>query len=354
LLLVGANAARAATGGGSGRDVPLAAEPWNTGWAFYVDNDALALVNRDQQYTGGFALTLSGRRATAYALSLQPALTAANRLTGFSALGTHGPHLERHAMQLAIAAFTPANIRTSRPIRDDRPYASLLMLGNTQQVANLDDHVVYQSSLILGLLGTNVARDVQNAIHRAGGFRQAKGWDNQISAGGEPTGLYVATRYDTVALHVDQGGPDYQVQTSVGGALGFATEAGIGVAGRWGRIETPWWDFVPDYAEYASLGTPISSRVQGDGSANDLFVWGGLSLRYRLYNALLEGQFRHSEVTFRRDELRSLLAEASLGVTAGLGGGTYLSFVLRARTPELRDVNNGFPLWGGLVLAQVY
>ena len=53
-------------------DAPLGPEPYNTGWSLYIDNDALTLVNRDQQYTGGFALTLSGRRAVEYRWSLDP------------------------------------------------------------------------------------------------------------------------------------------------------------------------------------------------------------------------------------------------------------------------------------------
>jgi len=344
-----------ATGAGGHGEPPLAEEPWNTGWAFYIDNDAFALVSRDQQYTGGFALTLSGRRAAEYTISLQPVLDAIDRTTGFDGLGKGSAHLQRHALHVGVAAFTPKDIAAREPIPDDRPYASLVLLSNTQQTANLADHVVYQSSFVLGLLGTDVAESMQNAIHKSDGFQPARGWDHQISDGGEPTALYVASRYETIAFHVEPGGGDYQLQTSLGASLGFATQIGVGISGRWGRIDTPWWTFVPDYAEYASLGTPVSGRTQGGGlHGNDLFVWGGLGVRYRLYNALLEGQFRHSDVTYGRDQLHSLLAELSVGVTAGVGGGRYLSFLLRARTPELEDAPNALPLWGSIVLMQLY
>ena len=44
----------------------LAYEKYSTGWAFYLDNDALTTGDSDEDYTGGFAVTLSGRRATEY------------------------------------------------------------------------------------------------------------------------------------------------------------------------------------------------------------------------------------------------------------------------------------------------
>lgn len=332
---------------------PLVPEPWDTGWAFYVDNDAL-LIGRDQQYTGGFALTLSGRRAAEYRWSLDPVLGRLNAWSGMGALGAEAPHLQHHGMHIGVAGFTPEDIGETAPIGDDRPYASLLFLSNTRQRVLPRRRVAYQSSLIVGLLGTNVVRQIQNSIHTSFGDRtEARGWDHQISDGGEPTATYVAARYETIAWHQRPGAGDYQVQTSLGATAGFATQAGAGISARWGRFSTPWWAFVPDYAEYISLGTPISGHVAA-GIGDELFVWGGLNLRYSFYNALLEGQFRDSEVTYDRDELRSELAEASLGLTVGIGEGTYVTLAVRARTPELRDADAALPVWGSLVFSRTY
>ncbi len=38
-------------------------EKHNTGWALYLDNDALTTGRRDEDYTGGFTFTFSGARA---------------------------------------------------------------------------------------------------------------------------------------------------------------------------------------------------------------------------------------------------------------------------------------------------
>jgi len=44
-------------------------EKYNSGWLFNLDNDIMA--ERDRDYTGGIAITLSGRRAQEYMLSLE-------------------------------------------------------------------------------------------------------------------------------------------------------------------------------------------------------------------------------------------------------------------------------------------
>src|ERR1700752_2616819 len=42
---------------------PPPEEPYDTGWAFNVDNDMLSPKGADRDYTGGLSLTLSGRGA---------------------------------------------------------------------------------------------------------------------------------------------------------------------------------------------------------------------------------------------------------------------------------------------------
>lgn len=85
---------------------PLVPEPWDTGWAFYIDNDAL-LIGRDQQYTGGFALTLSGRRAAEYWWSLDPLLGRFNTWSGMGGLGLTVGIGEGTYVTFAVRARTP-------------------------------------------------------------------------------------------------------------------------------------------------------------------------------------------------------------------------------------------------------
>lgn len=326
----------------------VGAEPWNTGWAFHIDNDAI-LVGRDRQYTGGFALTLSGRRAAAYPFSLDPLLGIINGWIGIDAL-SEGRDPRRHSIHFGIAAFTPANISASRPLPNARPYASLVLLSNTRQDMVPGERTVFQSSLMIGLLGTGVAQSIQNGFHSIGGRAEARGWDNQISDGGELTAAYFLSRIDTLVYHHERGFGDFQIDRSISASIGFTTGLGVGLGLRWGRFDTPWWSFVPAYTEYISIGTPVSGAIGTVGSERELYVWGALNLRHSFYNALLQGQFRDSAVTYDRDELYLNIAELSLGVTAEIAPDTELTVFLRARTPRIRGVDIPFPAWGGIVL----
>ncbi len=83
-------------------------EPENTGWSFQFDNDVFVGGNKDQDYTGGVAVTLSGNRA----------------------------------------------------------YASLFFLNSTEQAVFPERALSVKSSFTLGLLGLDFADDLQSGIHK--------------------------------------------------------------------------------------------------------------------------------------------------------------------------------------------
>lgn len=333
-------------------DAPMGPEPYNTGWSFYLDNDALTLVNRDQQYTGGFALTLSGHRAVEYPVSIDSALGWLNGLTGFDSLSGARAGTTRHSIEFGVTSFTPDAIEESRPIRDDHPYAGVVFMSNTRQTVLLQERVSYQSTLAVGLLGTDIPKGVQNVFHNFTDSQKPQGWDNQISDGGEPTFNYVVSRQQPHWIDNDHRGLDYDIRSVIGASAGYTTQVMAGINWRWGRIRTPWWGFNPDFAEYINLGTPVARSRDNRAGPKEFFLWGSLQLRQRFYNALLEGQFRDSEVTFDRSELESTLGEASVGVTWGLRNELRVTAALRARTPELEDAEGLDPVWGGLIVSR--
>jgi len=77
-----------------------------------------------------------------------------------------------------------------------------------------------------------------------------------------------------------------------------------------------------------------------------------MSLEYRLYNAFLEGQFKSSEVTYDRDELKELIAEVWLGYTYEFESSLQLSVFLRGRNQEIDLPGLSDPVWGGFIISK--
>lgn len=162
------------------------AEPYNTGWSVYIDNDWFG--GADQNYTAGFAVGLSGRRATEYALSLDPALQTINGWFGLERLFGARVALRHHNISFGLLMFTPQKLSDPAPIFDGRPYACLLFATNSEQVVLARRALTaYQMSFTLGLLGTSLCKGLQTELHALVGAEEPRGWSNQISDGGEPT-----------------------------------------------------------------------------------------------------------------------------------------------------------------------
>lgn len=320
------------------------ATPPAGGWSLLVDNDPGG-VSDDQNYTGGLALTVSGRNAPGLPVTLDPVLGALDGLLGVRSLHPDGRAQRLHAFELGFASFTPEDITRAQPIRDDHPYGCLPFAGNTRQAVFADQGLSFRTTLIVGVLGTPLCEAVQETTHDLIGSDDPRGWDNQISDGGEPTARW--------SLNVQQllhrgtlAGRALEVTGNLEGAVGFTTQAGAGLNTRWGEIRSPWWTTSPAYSEYVGLGETPDGRTTGPGT----FLEVGAILRARAYNALLEGQFRDSEVTFSRSELRPLVGEAWIGITTGITRDLDASLLLRVRSREIRDSAQDTPVWLSLIL----
>ncbi len=330
---------------------PTNHEPYATGWAFYTDNDYLSAgLSDDQGYTGGFALSLSGKRATRYPWSLSPALGWIDRVTGWSSLFADVPYAARHSWQIGTMAFTPKNTDSAAPVPTGRPYAGLVFVGNTRQIRLHRRQVSYMSNLTLGLLGTPIPESIQNGLHAISGNSKARGWDHEISDGGEPTFRWQVQRRQTHWSRRNAAAFDFELNSVASASIGYSTQASIGLTGRWGEFSTPWWSFNPAYSEYINLGAPAGSR-----GASELYLWGGAHLRRQFYNAFFEGQLRESEVTFDRpQELRSVVWELNLGATWSLANGYHVTLAVRERENELRQDHGQRSAWGSLIIGRQF
>lgn len=318
------------------------AEPWDTGWAFALDNDVLFPgATQDRDYTGGMSLTLAGRRAQAVPLSLERARYGINQW-----LGLPSEHLSRHSIEYGLIVFTPQELHDRNKQAGDRPYASLLYVANTGADIDEQEETAKLSTLSVGVLGAGFVDDFQWAMHRSVGLQEPVGWENQISDGGELTGRYSVAR-TTRHWHGKVSGSQAEMTGSWRASVGYLSQLTVGISTRVGSLDSPWWSYNPQITDYAEKSVPFI-----DGSAEH-YGWAGAALHARAYNVFLQGQFRDSQQAFAADELRPLVAEAWLGYTHAFANGWRFSYTLRAQSSEIREgPGDRKVMWGGVVISR--
>jgi len=323
-------------------------EKYNSGWRFNADNDLLTGQTTDRDYTGGIAFTLSGARVQQYPVSIDSWRAGIDRLTNFQRLYQSSEHQSFHSQQFGMTLFTPDNIDTTLPVYDDRPYASLFFISNSEFTVLPKENKAYLSRLTVGFLGLDLAEDVQGFLHKITGSDVPNGWRNQISTGGEPTLMLTYAMQNNVYTSSTQ-----QLKTEYEANLGFITDINAGISWRWGRIRSSWWSFNPYQSKYIQQSMPVFSG-HGNTRGNELYFWAGGRLNLRVYNALLQGQFRKSEVTISSSDLRRLVAEYWLGGTAEFARKYYASIFLRGLSNEFYGPGSRNAVWVGLVFSHAY
>lgn len=308
-----------------------------------IDNDLFAGDNQDRDYTGGMSITISGERARDGLLSLDPLLRRLDSIAFDGAQST-----VHYARQIGLLAFTPSNTLVREVQPDDRPYASLLYVSNGRITVDADDRGAWTSNLTIGVLGLSVSERLHSAVHELVGSESPRGYDHQISAGGEPTARYTLARQE---LWIADPSGHIDVKTTVQGSVGFLTEASASISVRAGRFNSPWWGFAPELTDYMSAPVPSESYRVG----RELYVFIGARVKARAYNAFLQGQFRDSEVRYTSDEVQPLLAEAWIGVVTQILDQTQLSYALHYQTAELRHgAASRDALWGAVQLTHAF
>ncbi len=332
----------------------LIREKENTGWALYVDNDVLISGGEiDQDYTGGFSVSLSGLRATDYLLSVDGLRQTVSGWLSLDKLYKNKSHFNLHSFSFGFTLFTPSDLSTSEPIFDDHPYASYFFISNTNMVVVPEDDIVYQTILSIGFLGLDAAEDVQTSLHNLLDANKPMGWDNQISSGGEPTAKYTFTAQNI--LNRSQGSQYARHEFKITGEanVGFLTNASVGFNWRWGRITTPWWSFNPHLSDYINMGAPITKETEKTHKP-EFYIWFVGNYQLNFYNALLQGQFRDSAVTFSGDELERTTTDLSLGITREFTNDIRISLFYRQRSASLKLPDARKPRWGGIIISKSF
>jgi len=309
-----------------------------------VDNDLFAAGGaHDRDYTGGVAVTISGDAAREGSLSLDSLL---QRIDGL--LIPHESGDVHAARQWGLIAFTPADIESSQPVYDDRPYASLLFTSNGSVSVDSDGRGAWSSSLTIGMLGLAAAGELHSAVHELAGSEPVNGYDNQISAGGEPTARYTLARH---RLWIANPSSTLDVKTTLQGSVGYLTEMSAAISLRVGHFNTPWWSFAPELTDY--IGAPIP--VAQSGGRPEMYFFTGARVKARAYNAFLQGQFRDSAVEYSYSQTEPLIAEVWLGFVTEIFDQTQVSYTLNYQTAELREGKAARDsLWGSVQVSHSF
>ncbi len=338
-----------------GRERPFSLEPRGLrprGWIVHLDNDLFAFTDDDRDYTAGISVTLGGDD-TAGPKPLTRALEWIDRRTGFGA-ADDAERATVRSFETGLLLFTPQDLDARDAIADDRPYANLGYLSTSRLVHAVGDPVAHQSSLTIGVLGLPFVEQLHRQIHVALGGREPMGYAHEISKGGEPTARYAVTRYRLLGSGVLDERP-YHARLGLSGSIGYLTEVGAELEFRWGNLHTPWWSSSPLVADYAGH-PPIRLAADAPSEGSPHFqLSAGLNLRFRAYNAFLQGQFRSSDVTHPTSALNNVLVEAWLGLTTVLRNDLSISYTVRHQTEELRSGNGARSFtWAGIAISQQF
>lgn len=318
-------------------------KPVKTSWAIAFDNDLLAPGDRDRDYTYGMNLTYSGTSAEDADISLKTPLRAIDSLLGVDELAVHSR--DSYSVETGLYGFTPKELERETINESDRPYASLVYLSSSHEQIDIDNNVAWNSTLTIGVLGLSWVGDLQNTAHRETAGKNARGWNHQISDGGELTGRYVLARQHYIESFSDS----FEVKSTVQASVGYLTEASWGLSFRTGKIISPWASFNPDLISYGEKSTYSNNT----STTNEHYFWSGFTLKARAYNAFLQGQFRDSDFTYAYSDLRPFIAEAWAGYTYAFKQGYRVSYVIRAQSSEIKHGDgNRNVVWGGLIFAK--
>ncbi len=132
--------------------------------------------------------------------------------------------------------------------------------------------------------------------------------------------MYAVSRY---RLLRERPGPEDSRTPCVGAgaSVGYITEVNVEIVAR---SNAPWWSSAA--VSGTTQGTLRSTVRRRRGDHPRVQLEAGAKLHVRLYNAFLEGQFRHSDLAYSARELEPLLVDVWLGATTVFPNGFSVSY----------------------------
>jgi hypothetical protein len=340
----------------SGEELTPSSVKWgpDRGVSIQLDNDLFSGAHRDQDYSWGMAAAFASPTSSRLFRPLDRARNQIySRVTPGDA-NRPGWQPDERGVQIGVIAMTPSTLRSANPLFGDRPFASLVFVtsGEVHPLENNPDRARF-SSFTVGMLGLNVAEQMHRGIHGAVGDEKPLGWKHQIADGGELTARYVQAEQWLLGGSAAQRPGRPEMKFTLSGSAGYLTEASAAFSARWGRIQSPWWSFSPEIGDYTQA--PLAPRTGFDGPGlQEVYLFAGMRVKARAYNALLQGQFRDSTVRVSGDDLARLPAEAWVGLTSSWSD-LRITYSLRYASREItREPGARSMIWAGIAFERTF
>lgn len=314
-------------------------------WALAFENDVMAGGQRDRDYTYGLNLAFTGPGLDRLKFEPSRLQSLIDQQINAWLPSSSSTRFSRRSVEYGLYGFTPDNISVSTPQLDDRPYASLIYAQSASESVDILNNTGWTQSLSVGVLGLNFVGSLQRQVHSLIDSTDAKGWNHQISDGGELTAKYTLARH----RYWTPGKANWEIKTTAQASLGYISEVSYAISLRAGNIRSAWWSFKPELVSYGERSNIHSST----NWVAEHYFWAGISVKARAYNVFLQGQFRDSDHTFATNELHHGLVEVWAGYTIGLNNGYRVSYSLRGHSSEIKEgAGDRNLLWGGLTFSK--
>ena len=311
------------------------------GIGIYIDQDMFVpFSNEDRDYTMGFAIEFFWAKDKGL-YPLDGLVKKAGEWLGIE----ESDNRIVHSFMLGALAYTPDDLSDTQPIYNDRPYSSLIYLSNKRVLT--DGKNALAAEVLLGVIGSKLPGEVQAGFHSI--YRniadlgptedpvEPKGWRHQISDGGE---LTMRLRLTNSRLQEKLSIPKrFDLATTMGLSIGFQTNANVGVAIRAGKLRSPYWSLPYDPVNRGNF-LPYSKAM------DEWYFWTSINARFIGYDALLQGQFRHSDVTFSYDEIEHVVYDGGVGLTLGFEK-SQLTISANAKSSDLK-LTSRHQVWGSI------
>ena len=124
--------------------------------------------------------------------------------------------------------------------------------------------------------------------------------------------------------------------------LGYQTNASFGFSGRLGQIASPFWTIPYDPINRGNFLPSLGGE--------EWYLWAAYRARLVGYDALLQGQFRDSVLTYDASDIERLVHEGGAGLTVAWRA-VQLTVAANVKTAELHGGQaDRTHWWGGTYL----